>query len=121
MPLYVKNKNKTAYSSLIAALVIGALVLGWFDLRPSFAQSTVNEIEQISLSASLFGKDNRIIKNGTYPVRFALYTVNRTTADPYPSNADAPLWEETQEVTVKGGMFRTFLGSVTPLRASLNF
>jgi hypothetical protein len=122
MPLYVKNKKrKTAYSSLVTALVVGALVLGWLDLRPSFAQSTVNQIEQISLSASLFGKDNRIIKNGTYPVRFALYSVDRTVADPYPSSADTRIWEETQEVTVKGGMFRTFLGSVTPLPPSLNF
>ena len=95
MPLYVKNKKrKTAYSSLATALVVGALVLGWLDLRPSFAQSTVNQIEQISLSASLFGKDNRIIKNGTYQVRFVIYATDRATADPYPSNTDTRIWED---------------------------
>ncbi|MFZ3031621.1 MAG: hypothetical protein WA082_01150, partial [Candidatus Moraniibacteriota bacterium] len=123
MSLYVKNKNKTALYSLISAIAVGTLVLGWFDLRPSFAQSTVNEIEQINLSASLFNNENHIITNGTYPVRFAIYSTNRTTADAYPSNADAGtrLWEETQDVTVKGGMFRVFLGAITPLPASLDF
>ena len=123
MPLYVKNKYKKLHTSLISALAVGVLVLGWFDLRPSFAQSTVNEIEQISISASLFNNENRIITNGTYQVRFGIYTTDRTTADAYPSNTDAGtrLWEETQEVTVKGGMFRTFLGSVTPLPAGMNF
>ena len=66
MPLYVKNKYKKLHTSLISALAVGVLVLGWFDLRPSFAQSTVNEIEQISISASLFNNENRIITNGTY-------------------------------------------------------
>lgn len=123
MPLYVKNKNrKTAYS-LISALTVGVLVLGWFNLRPSFAQSTVDPIQQISLSASLFNAENRIITNGTYTVRFGIYTIDRTVADAYPSNTDAGtrIWEETQEVTVKGGMFRTFLGSVNPFPANLNF
>ncbi len=124
MPLYVKNKNrKTAYISLISALAVGVLFLGWFDLRPSFAQSTTDQIQQISLSASLFDNENHLVTNGTYQVRFGIYSTDRTTVDPYPSNADAGslLWEETQEVVVKGGVFRVFLGSVTPLPSTLNF
>ncbi|OGI15021.1 MAG: hypothetical protein A2878_02610 [Candidatus Moranbacteria bacterium RIFCSPHIGHO2_01_FULL_54_31] len=56
-------------------------------------------------------------------MRFGIYTKNRDTADPYPSNADtgSRLWEETQTVTVKNGIFRAFLGSVTPFPASINF
>src|SRR3990167_5644328 len=124
MPLYVKNKNrKTAYTSLIFALAIGMNILGWFDLRPVFGQAITPSIKQISLSASLFNAENRIIPNGTYEVRFGIYTKNRDTADPYPSNADtgSRLWEETQTVTVKNGIFRAFLGSVTPFPASINF
>ncbi|MEK9151195.1 MAG: hypothetical protein AAB547_01020, partial [Patescibacteria group bacterium] len=124
MPLYVRNKNrKTVFTSLITALAVGMLISGWFSIRPVFAQSTDTSINQISLSASLFGSDNRIIPNGTYAVRFALYATDQSTADPYPSNSDAGtrLWEETQTVTVQNGIFRAFLGSVTPLPASLTF
>ena len=124
MLLYVKNKNrKTAYSSLIIALAIGMSVWWWSAQQPVFAQSTGSSIKQISLSASLFNSESRIITNGTYQVRFGIYTKDRTETDPYPSNADtgSRLWEETQEVTVKNGIFRVFLGTVTPLPASLNF
>ena len=124
MLLYVKNKNrKTAYPSLIIALAVGMSVWWWSAQQPVFAQSTGNSIKQISLSASLFNNESRIITNGTYQVRFGIYTRDRVETDPYPSNADtgSRLWEETQEVTVKNGIFRVFLGTVTALPASLNF
>ncbi|MEK9151570.1 MAG: hypothetical protein AAB547_02975, partial [Patescibacteria group bacterium] len=96
---------------------------GWIDPRPVLAQSADTSINQISLSASLFGSDNRLIPNGTYDIRFGIYTTDRATTDAYPSNTDAGsrLWEETQTVTVNNGIFRAFLGSVTPLPATLNF
>lgn len=125
MLLYVKNKNrKSVITSLIFALAIGMLVSGRFDLRPVFAQSANdNSIQQISLSASLFNNENHVISNGEYEVRFGIYSKDRNTADPYPSNADAGLrlWEETQKVEVKNGIFRVFLGSVIPLPETLNF
>ncbi|MFZ2299837.1 MAG: hypothetical protein WAW00_01730, partial [Candidatus Moraniibacteriota bacterium] len=107
---------------IFAATIAGALsVFVWFGVQPVFSQSTENSINQISLSASLFGSDNRIIPNGTYAVRFALYATDRTTTDPYPSVSDNRLWEETQTVTVKNGIFRAFLGSITPLPDTLTF
>ncbi|MEK7549521.1 MAG: hypothetical protein AAB519_00840, partial [Patescibacteria group bacterium] len=124
MPLYVKNKNrKTAYNSLIFALAIG-MVIGWWQVpRSSFAQSETDSIRQIPLSASLFDSESKIITNGEYQVRFGIYRIDRTEADPYPSNADAGnrVWEETQAITVKNGIFRASLGSVTPFPESLNF
>src|SRR3989344_9127998 len=128
MPLYVKNKNrKTAYISLLLALAIGTAIGWWQEPEPAFAQSqTENQtstIDQIPLSASLFASDSQVITNGKYQIRFGIYSTDRTSADPYPSNADtgSRLWEETQEVTVKNGIFRVSLGAVTPLPASLNF
>jgi len=111
------------YRILATALAVGVFTFGWFDLRSVFAQTVNTSVEQISLSASLFGSDNRIISNGTYEVRFGIYTANRAVADPYPSNADigSRLWEEVQTVTVKNGIFRAFLGSVAPLPDTLNF
>ena len=120
MSLYVKNKNrKIAYFILMIALA-GGMLMGWLsDSRPVFAQS----IKQIPLTASLFDADNKVITNGSYEVRFAIYTADRAEADVYPSNTDAGarLWEETRTIEVKNGMFRTFLGDVTPLPASLDF
>src|SRR3989344_1061064 len=122
MSLYVKNKNrKTAYPSLVIVLMIGMLIGWWSTLRPVFGQSETDSIRKISLSASLFNNENRIVTNGTYEVRFALYAADRATADPYPSNSDARLWEETQTVTVKNGLFRTSLGAVNPFPANLTF
>ncbi|PJA85195.1 MAG: hypothetical protein CO143_02430, partial [Candidatus Moranbacteria bacterium CG_4_9_14_3_um_filter_45_14] len=124
MSFYVKNKNrKTAHTSLIFAFAIGMIISGWFHLRPVFAQTINASINRISLSASLFGSDNRIVTNGTYEVRFGIYNKNREISDAYPSNTDAGsrLWEETQTVTVKNGIFRVFLGSVTAFPSTLNF
>ncbi|MDQ5976088.1 MAG: hypothetical protein QG664_1, partial [Patescibacteria group bacterium] len=94
--------------------------MGWWNgSRPVFAQS----IRQIPLTVSLFDADNKAITNGSYEVRFGIYSVNRTVSDAYPSNLDAGarFWEETQTVEVKNGVFRVFLGDVIPLPATLNF
>jgi len=122
MPFYVKNKNrKTAYTSLLLSLGIVMIIIGWSNGRPTFAQSNTDSIRQIPISASLFDNQNRIISRGAHQVRFALYTVNRTTPDPYPSNSDTKIWEETQTVQVRNGVFRASLGAFTPFPASANF
>jgi hypothetical protein len=122
MPFYVKNKNrKTAYTSLFIALSL-VVIIGWgFQKKSAFAQSNTDSIRLISISASLFNSENKVVTNGTYQVRFALYPTNRTTADPFPSNSDTKFWEETQTVEVKNGIFRASLGGITPFPATLNF
>ncbi|MEI8097177.1 MAG: hypothetical protein WCG73_03670, partial [Candidatus Moraniibacteriota bacterium] len=112
---------KMIYRILSIALAIGVLSIGWFHSEPVLALSTTNPIGQIGISASLFTSQNKIIDNGTYEVRFTLYTSNRTTTDPYPSNTDARLWEETQKVEVKSGLIKAFLGGVVPFPTNLNF
>ena len=122
MPFYVKNKNrKTAYTSLLLTLSIVTIITGWSYGRSVFAQSSGDSIRQIPISASLFDSQNRIISRGAHQVRFALYSVNRTTPDPYPSNSDVKLWEETQTVQVRNGVFRASLGAFNPFPANVNF
>src|SRR3990167_9758110 len=118
--MFIRNSQPRLI--LTATLAVVLTMSLWYGLRPVFAQTVNTSVEQISLSASLFGSDNRIISNGTYEVRFGIYTANRAVADPYPSNADigSRLWEEVQTVTVKNGIFRAFLGSVAPLPDTLN-
>ena len=122
MPFYVKNKNrKTAYTSLLLALSIVTIITGWSFGRSVFAQSSGDSIRQISISASLFNSENKVVTNGTYNIRFALYNRNRTVVDPYPSNSDGKLWEEVQSLEVKNGIFRASLGTSNPIPASINF
>ncbi|QQR78760.1 MAG: hypothetical protein IPJ68_00530 [Candidatus Moraniibacteriota bacterium] len=118
MHWYVKNKNLKTHIFLLAiALATGSLI-GWGYTSQSVLAQSIN---QISVAVSLFDAESKIITNGEYDVRFALYRTDRTTADAYPSNADNRLWEETQKVIVKNGVLRAFLGSATALPASLSF
>ncbi|TXH04688.1 MAG: hypothetical protein E6R05_02635 [Candidatus Moraniibacteriota bacterium] len=120
MHWYVKNKNRKVFTFvLLAVMAIGAPILWGNTIRPVFAQS----INQIPVALSLFGSDNKAVANGEYQIRFALYRVDRTIADAYPSNTDAGnrIWEETQTVNVTGGVVRAFLGSVNSLSNIVNF
>jgi hypothetical protein len=120
MSFYVKNKNRKIVYFILMIAMAGGMLMGWWNSsRPVFAQS----IRQIPLTISLFDADNKIITNGSYEVRFGIYSVNRTVSDSYPSNLDAGnrLWEESQTVEVKNGVLRVFLGDATPFPSSLNF
>ena len=77
----------------------------------------------VEVSAYLMNSENNEIQNGDYDMRFAIYTVDRTEADPYPSNTDqaSRVWEETQKVNLRNGLLSTYLGQVNPLPANLNF
>jgi hypothetical protein len=84
-------------------------------MAPVFAQSA----DRIGVSLSLYDDSYKPIANGSYEVRFALYTSDRTTADPYPSDSDVRVWEETQTVEVKNGVLQATLGGSTPFPQSL--
>jgi len=113
----VKQK-KQIYIFFICALitVIGASVF----LRST---ATAQITKQVSVSAYILSSDGKQITNGEYDVRFALYRVDRNSADAYPSNTDAGqrAWEETQKITVRNGVLRAQLGSVSPFPDSLKF
>ena len=88
------------------------------------AQTTqLSSNNQITLSAHILNNNKTVLKNGTYAIRFSIYTTDRQTLDPYPSNADAGarVWQETQQVNVNEGFISVYLGSVTPFPATLTF
>jgi hypothetical protein len=107
-----KYKNKIALILLLAAFAVG---LGFKYSQAQVASS------QINISAFISNSKNEALQNGEYEVRFALYTNDRNAADPYPSNSDSRVWEETQKVYVSNGMMDAYLGAVTALPADLNF
>ncbi|NTW90070.1 MAG: hypothetical protein HGB37_04160, partial [Candidatus Moranbacteria bacterium] len=81
-------------------------------LRPVFAQS----LDQINVSLSVFDAKNEAV-NGTFQVRFAIYNVDRSTANA--SEAAGRVWEETKQVEVRSGIVRTSLGDTNVLPTGL--
>jgi hypothetical protein len=108
--------NKKIQISFIA-IVLSATLGGIFSYATLEAQ-TVNEI---NISAYLVNNQNKIIPNGDYEIRFALYLKDRETVDAYPSNSDNAVWQEAQTVTMSDGFLNAYLGQVNPLPANVDF
>lgn len=65
---------------------------------------------QLSYHGILRDSDGTIVTDGSYTIRFALYTV---------ASAGTPVWQETKSVTVEDGLFAAKLGTSTALSLSL--
>ena len=103
---------------LIPLVIFSAI----YAIAASFNFSRAQSGMEIDASAYIVSsKDNEAVSNGEYDVRFAIYAVDRETADPYPSNSDARVWEETQKIYINDGILNAYLGATVPLPASLNF
>ena len=84
-------------------------------------QATINSnTKTIQLVGTLADVNGKMV-NGTYSIRFAIYDTDRTTVDPYPSDTDKNqrIWEETQNVDIKSGVFNVDLGKVNNLPTTL--
>ena len=83
------------------------------------AHATINK--QISFQGKLTNPDGTNVTDGTFSLRFRIYT--DPTADAANTCvANTCKWEETQgSVSVSGGLFQVNLGSVTTLPASVDF
>jgi hypothetical protein len=70
----------------------------------------------LQLSGSLTNKDGQPVK-GTYNIRFSIYTKDRNTLDPYPSDTDQSqrIWEETRDIIFENGIFQINLGEKNDL------
>lgn len=93
-------------------------------LPQSAYAATSSLSRQIPLTARLIDPTSRLpVANGTYSVRFAIYSADRTTSDAYPSDTDSGLrlWTETKDITIKNGIISTLLGSVTALPTTIDF
>lgn len=105
----------------LVVLRVAPLLLIWGGFligpHPQPARAAANVLRQLPLSAKLQTTGYSNVSDGTYDIRFAIYTVDRTTTDAYPSNSDSGsrLWTETQSVTVSRGTFSVLLGSVSGL------
>ncbi|MFA6383612.1 MAG: hypothetical protein WCX17_04295, partial [Parcubacteria group bacterium] len=119
----MRSKNKSLSIIVLVTVIAGSafFALNFSKAAPDASGSVV---KQIDMTAYVVSNDtSKDIPNGEYDVRFALYTADRTTTDPYPSNADAgrKMWEETQKVNVTNGQLSAYLGSVNPFPVSVNF
>ncbi len=112
-----KTVQKKSHTPKIQAVLMLA-----FFLISNFAFFThAAPNNQIALSAYVLTKNNLSIPNGQYSIRFAIYNSDRQTLDPYPSNSDPKVWQETQTIQVNDGLISAYPGAVTPLPTSLAF
>jgi hypothetical protein len=129
--------GRKQFIALLSVAILAGVCIWGLASRVVFAQTTptvpttlttpatlqLASEKQISASAILLDGKGSPVPNGEYQVRFGIYRVNRTTADPYPSDTDSALrvWEETQTVTVKNGIMNAYLGATTAFPGGLTF
>ena len=85
------------------ALFVSVLSL-WMAMGAPMALSQVPQT--MSLQALLTGADGIPVSDGAYALTLRFYDTD---------TGGQPLWEETQQVEVAGGLFHAILGSATPL------
>ncbi|MEK7130171.1 MAG: hypothetical protein AAB793_00790, partial [Patescibacteria group bacterium] len=68
----------------ISALLFG--ILFWVVLIPFDASALTR---QLPLSGQLLTPGKIAVPDGDYAMRFSIYTADRATSDPYPSDADS--------------------------------
>lgn len=95
----------------------GLVAFALLNAQP--ANATINR--QIGFQGKLTNPDGTNVTDGTYSIRFRIYT--DPTADAANTcSANTCKWEETQgSVSVSSGIFQTELGSSTTLPASVDF
>ena len=116
-------KNKKEVKNIIRFFLMANICLLFFVV-PFFTQAAPNQSSgQISVSAYVLGSSGTSLPNGQYDIRFSIYTVDRLTLDPAPSNSDANsrIWQETQTITINNGLITAYLGASVPFPASLTF
>jgi hypothetical protein len=110
-----KIKIKNSFSWRTRFVSVTALVVFSFSLFTFLTRAQVPR--QINLTASLLQSDGTVVTDGEVDIRFALYALDRSVTDTYPSDSDSAsrVWVETQKVIVKNGIIVATLGAVTPL------
>ncbi|HIP47849.1 MAG TPA: hypothetical protein EYG92_02650, partial [Lutibacter sp.] len=99
----MKNKNKVLGLIGLAVVIVATAF---------FALTTKAEnIENITINALIFNNEGQLVPDGTYEVRFSLYTTDRVKEDSYPSNKDKNerVWESEKRIELKDGKLKTSL------------
>ncbi|MEI7425294.1 MAG: hypothetical protein WCK16_00005, partial [Candidatus Moraniibacteriota bacterium] len=109
-----QNQTPTTMTNNGQSVVLAETIV---NDQVAFAKATADQGKKtLQMAGSLTGKDGKPVE-GTYPIRFAIYTKDRNTLDPAPSDTDQNqrIWEETRDITFKNGIFQVELGEVTDL------
>ena len=99
---------------------------GKINLADKDAQSKVlgEAIKKITpgfdVLAQVAKPDGSEIADGDYEIKFSLYNMDRLEEDPYPSESDESVWNETQTVNIKSGVINTRLGIVNSFPKNLD-
>lgn len=112
--------------TIISIITLGVLISQFgqyanFEITPKVSAATDR---QIPFAARIIDPGTRtVVADGTYTIRFAIYSADRTVQDPYPSDTDTGirLWSETKDVVIRNGIISTMLGTVVALPGTINF
>jgi hypothetical protein len=105
---------KSFWSFAVAAVLLLVFVVA---ATPK-ASAAINP--QISFQGKITNPDGTNITNGSYTVRFRLYT-DPTLDAANACSANTCKWEESKSLTVTDGIFQTALGDTTTLPGSVDF
>jgi hypothetical protein len=104
---------------LLAVVLSFCAIAVWVGVMAVPAHAAINK--QISFQGKLTNTDGTNVTDGTFSVRFRIYTDPSADAA-NTCAANSCKWEETQgSVSVSGGVFQVNLGSVASLPASVDF
>lgn len=110
--LFINNQTQNIPSS---GQVAGEIKLAEGTASEKVLGEAIKKITPgMDVLAQVAKPDGTDLEEGDYEVRFALYNMDRLEADPYPSNSDTSVWNETQTVHIKNGVLNTRLGTATP-------
>jgi hypothetical protein len=103
---------------LFAAFIVAGVIMPL--LLPSRGSAAINQ--QINFQGKLTNPDGTNVTDGTYSIRFRIYTSTAPTDATNPCTANSCQWEETQgSVSVADGIFQVALGSGTALPGNVDF
>jgi len=109
-----QNQTPTAMTNNGQSMVLAETIV---NDQVASAKATADQGKKtIQLAGSLTDSNNQPVQ-GIQTMRFSIYTKDRNTLDPAPSDTDQNqrIWEETRDITFKNGLFQVELGEVTDL------
>lgn len=120
VPYSMKTKIRQVRGFVVGVLSVGLVAVLCSVSASLHVSAAINQ--QINFQGKLTNPDGTNVTNGTYSIRFRIYT--DPTADAANAcSANSCKWEETQaSVSVTDGIFQVALGSVnTALASSVDF
>ena len=111
-----KLKTKIKLTGTLAFLLL--LVAGFVFQQKSLQAASASNF---NFTAYIVDQSGQAISDGQYEVRFGLYNKNRDQIDPYPSESDPRIWQETQQIFIFQGVLNADLGLNNAFPANIDF